>query len=76
MDSASLGALTGDGLLAGGALLGEVSAEALLAQRLLVLRREARAGQHRAALRAREALLVPRLVLICHAARHDDLRDW
>lgn len=61
-----------DGLGAGRAALGEQFAEALGAVGLLVARREPLAGQRRIAVRAREALAVPRLVLV----RDASLRDY
>lgn len=64
---------TCDGALASDAALGEQVAEAVGAVRLLVPRGEALAGQRRVAVGAREALAVPGLVLVRHAARSDDL---
>jgi len=65
--------LTGDWLAAGRASLGEEFPEALCAVRLLVAGREALSSQRSAAVRAREALTMPRLVLVGHATRSDDL---
>lgn len=64
---------TGDRLGAGRAPLGEQFSEALGAVGLLVARGEPLSGQRRVAVRAGEALAVPRLVLVCHAALRDDL---
>lgn len=65
--------LTSDRLSARRAPLREQFAEAFSAVGLLVPRREPLAGQRRAAVGAREALAVPRLVLVRHAALRDDL---
>jgi len=62
-----------DWLDAGGAALGEQLAEAICAVGLLVARGEPLAGQRGVAVSAREALPVPGLVLVRHAARRDDL---
>lgn len=63
----------GDRLGARGAPLGEEFSEALGAVGLLVTRREPLSRQRRVAVGAREALAVPRLVLVGHAALRDDL---
>lgn len=62
-----------DRLGAGRAPLSEELSEALGAVGLLVTRCEALARQRRVAVGAREALAVPRLVLVRHAALRDDL---
>ena len=65
---------TGDGFDAGRAALGEQLAEAVGAgRRLLVAAGEALAGQAAVAVGAGEALPVPGLLLVRHAARGDDL---
>jgi len=64
---------TGDWLGAGSAALGEQFAEAVGAVGLIVSRGEALAGQRRVAVGAGEALAMPGLVLVRHAARRDDL---
>lgn len=66
--------ITGDGLGAGGAAFGEQLAEALGAVRLLVLGRESLAGERLVAVGAREALAMPRVVLVSHASRRDYLQ--
>lgn len=64
---------TCDGLGARSAALGEQFPEALGAVGLLVARSEPLAGERRVAVRAREALAVPWLVLVRHAALCDYL---
>lgn len=66
---------TGDRLGASGAPLGEELAEALGAVRLVVARRESLSRQGVVAVAASEAVSVPRLVLVRHAAAGDDLRQ-
>ena len=65
--------LTGDGPCAGGAAFGEELAVAVGAVGLLIATGEPLAGQARVAVGARETLAVPRLLLVRHAARRDDL---
>lgn len=67
--------LTGNWLDTGGASLGEQLPEALGTVRLLVAAGEALAGQRNRAVGAREALTVPRFVLVGHTAAGDDLRE-
>jgi len=59
---------------ASGASLGEELAEALGAIRLVIARCESLSRQGVVAVAASEAISVPRLVLICHAAAGDNLR--
>jgi len=66
---------TGDRLGASGAPLGEELAEALGAVRLVIARRESLSRQGVVAVAAGEAVSVPRLVLVRHAAAGDDLRQ-
>jgi len=66
---------TGDRLGASGAPLGEELAEALGAVRLVITRRESLSRQGVVAVAAGEAVSVPRLVLVRHAAAGDDLRQ-
>ena len=60
---------------AGGAALGEQLSEAVGAVGLLIATGEPLAGQARVAVGAREALAVPRLLLVGHAAGGDDLAE-
>jgi len=62
-----------DGVLAGYAALGEELTEAVGTVGLLVAGGEALAGERSVAVSAREALTVPGLVLVGHAARRNDL---
>lgn len=66
---------TGNRLGASGASLGEELAEAVGAVRLVVARRESLTCQRVVAVAAGEAVSVPRLVLVRHAAAGDDLRQ-
>lgn len=66
--------LTGNGALAGGAALGEEFPEAVSAVGLVVARGEALAGQGGVAVGAGEALAMPWVVLVGHAAAGDDLK--
>lgn len=66
---------TGDRLGASGAPLGEKLAETFGAIRFVVARRESLSRQGVVAVAASEAVSVPRLVLVCHAAASDDLRQ-
>ena len=64
---------TGDWFDAAAALLGEQIAEAFGAEGLVVARRELLAGEHLVAVGAREALAVPRCVLVRYPAFVDHL---
>lgn len=66
--------LTSNRFRAGGASLGEQLAEAVGAVRLVVARGESLASQGIVAVAAGEAVSVPRLVLVRHAAASDDLQ--
>ena len=65
---------TGDGLGAGRAPLGEQLSETLGAVGLVVLGREPLSCKRLGAVCAREALFVPGLILVRHAARRDYLQ--
>ena len=65
--------LTGDGLGAGRASLREELAEAVCAVGLVLAAGEALPGQRLLAVRAREALAVPWVVAVRHAALGDHL---
>lgn len=67
--------LTGDRLGAGGTPLGEKFSEALGAVRLVVAGREPLTGQRLDAVCAGEALAMPRLVAVRHAALSNNLPE-
>lgn len=66
---------TGDRLGASGASLSEEFAEAVGAVWFIVARRESLSRQGIVAVAASEAISVPWLVLVCHAAAGDDLQQ-
>lgn len=64
---------TGNRLGASGTPLGEELAKAISTVRFVIARCESLSREGVVAVAAREAVSVPRLVLVCHAAAGDDL---
>lgn len=64
---------SGDGVVAGGALLGHVALVAVHAEDLVLVVGEAGPGQRFGAGRAHEAVTVPWLLLVRHPSRGDGL---